>query len=153
VPVDRHVLFQLYPSHMAENIPQLLPLMVRAIEYDIPPQRAAGVPKVAFQESIAAQVKTVSFLSFLLQQFEDMMKAHEQSIPRSVVQLLKTCPGDAVALRNGLVATRHILATSFRVRLCGQIDLLLTESVLVGKGVRRTRRCGRWRTFLADLVR
>jgi hypothetical protein len=33
------------------------------------------------------------------------------------VQLLKACPGDAVAIRKELlVATRHILATSFRVR-------------------------------------
>jgi phosphatidylinositol kinase/protein kinase (PI-3 family) len=128
-------LFQLYPSHMTQNIPQLLPLMVRAIEYEIPPERAAGVPKAAFQEFIAAQVKTVSFLSFLLKQFQDMMKPHEQSIPRSVVQLLKACPGDAVAIRKELlVATRHILATSFRVGFYGQIDLLLTESVLVGTG-------------------
>jgi transformation/transcription domain-associated protein len=93
-------------------------------------------------------VKTVSFFSFLLKQFQDMMKAHEQIIPRSFVQLLKACPGDAVAIRKELlVATRHILATSFRVRFYGQIDLLLTESVLVGTGARRTRRCGRWRTF------
>jgi hypothetical protein len=31
VPVDRRILFQLYPSHMTQNIPQLLPLMLRVI--------------------------------------------------------------------------------------------------------------------------
>ncbi|OSX75809.1 hypothetical protein BU14_0219s0009, partial [Porphyra umbilicalis] len=135
-------LFQLYPKFIAENIPVLLPLMVASIEVPVPgaavapPQRMArAVRHRLLHDFIAAQVKTVSFLSYLLKQFHALMKPHETSIPRSVVQLLLSCPGDAVAIRKELlVAIRHILATDFRAGFFPQIDLLLDEKVLVGTG-------------------
>lgn len=127
--------FQLYPKFLNSNIKHLLPLMVKAIEFEIPPARVALVPKATFQEFIAAQVKTVSFFAYLLKQFPDLMKPNEMSIPRSVVQLLQACPGDAVSIRKELlVATRHILSSPFRDGFFGQIDILLDESVLVGSG-------------------
>lgn len=136
-------LFQLYPKFIGENIPVLLPLMVSAIEVTVPPTAVAppapGVARASrhrlLHDFIAAQVKTVSFLSYLLKQFHALMKPHEASIPRSVVQLLLACPGDAVAIRKELlVAVRHILATDFRAGFFPQIDLLLDEKVLVGTG-------------------
>jgi phosphatidylinositol kinase/protein kinase (PI-3 family) len=134
-PIIVMFLFQLYPGYMNKNIPLLLPLMVSIIEVEIPRDRVGRAQRVHYQEFIAAQVKTVSFLSFLLKQFQDLMKPYEESIPRSVVQLLQACPGDAVSIRKELlVATRHIVATSFRAGFYGQIDLLLNEKVLLGTG-------------------
>ena len=87
------------------------------------------------QDYIAAQVKTVYFLSYLLRQFSEIMRPHQEAIPKAVVNLLRTCPGDAIAIRKELlVATRHILATDFRNGFFAQKDILLDENVLVGEG-------------------
>lgn len=61
------------------------------------------------------QVKTLSFLTYLLRGFTPLMQEYEQQISSSVIMLLRSCPADAVATRKELlVATRHILATDFR---------------------------------------
>ena len=63
------------------------------------------------------------------------MRPYQDSIPKCVIQLLFTCPPDAVAIRKDiLVATRHILATDFRVGFFTQIDVLLDDNVLIGSG-------------------
>eukprot|EP01052_Picozoa_sp_SAG31_P062333 SAG31_NODE_21322_length_552_cov_1.048565_1_plen_172_part_10 len=117
----------------------LLPRMVASIDPSSPanaginslPVRHASV----MQDYVAAQVKTVYFLSYLLRQFSDIMRPHQDAIPKAVVNLLRTCPGDAIAIRKELlVATRHILATEFRKGFSPQIEVLLDEKVLVGEG-------------------
>lgn len=61
------------------------------------------------------QVKTLSFLTYLLRGFTPLMQPYEKQISSSVINLLRNCPADAVATRKELlVATRHILATDFR---------------------------------------
>lgn len=146
--------FQLYPAFNRTNIQHLLPLMLRAIEVEVPPKAVVTAPKHTFQEFIAAQVKTVSFLAYLLKQFPDLMKSDEMSIPRSVVKLLQACPTDSVNIRKELlVATRHILGSPFRQGFFGQIDLLLEPKILVGteKGAADVLRPLAY-SFLAELV-
>lgn len=134
-PVIVMFLFQLYPARMKHNISALLPFMVKSIEFRVPADQVEQASKGTYQDFVGAQVKTVSFLSFLLKQCQDMMKPYEQTMPSSVVQLLQACPGDAVSIRKDLlVATRHILATPLRVGFFGHIGLLLNERVLVGSG-------------------
>lgn len=61
------------------------------------------------------QVKTLSFLTYLLRGFTPLMQPYERQISASVIMLLRSCPADAVGTRKELlVATRHILATEFR---------------------------------------
>jgi phosphatidylinositol kinase/protein kinase (PI-3 family) len=132
-------LFQLYPKYIQQNIQVLLPLMVASIDPSSPANAGiAGFPvrhASVMQDYVAAQVKTVYFLSYLLRQFSDIMRPHQDAIPKAVVNLLRTCPGDAIAIRKELlVATRHILATDFRTGFFGQIEVLLDEKVLVGEG-------------------
>lgn len=147
--------FQLYPAFIKTNIQKLLPLMLRAIEVEVPPRTVALLSsRTIFQEFIAAQVKTLSFLAFLLKQFPDLMKPDEMSLPRSVVKLLQSCPGESVAIRKELlVATRHILGSPFRQGFFGQIDLLLKPRILVGtgRGAADTLRPLAY-SFLAELV-
>ena len=81
------------------------------------------------------QVKTLSFLTYLLRAFADFMRPYQESIPKCVIQLLLTCPPESVSIRKDiLVATRHILATDFRVGFFNQIDVLLDEKFLIGSG-------------------
>uniref|UniRef100_A0A6N2M6I9 Transformation/transcription domain-associated protein n=1 Tax=Salix viminalis TaxID=40686 RepID=A0A6N2M6I9_SALVM len=90
-------LFQLYSRLVQTNIPHLLPLMVAAIS--VPgPDKVPPRLKTNFIELKSAQVKTVSFLTYLLKSFADYIKPHEESICKSIVNLLVTC-SDSVSIR------------------------------------------------------
>ena len=98
-------------------------------------QVAYKLQRARYKEFVACQVKTLSFLTYLLRGFAELMKPFEDAISKAVIQLLAACPGDAVATRKELlVATRHILATDFRRGFFAQVDVLLDEKVLVGVG-------------------
>lgn len=126
-------LFQLYSRLVQTNIPHLLPLMVAAIS--VPgPERVPPHLKNHFIELKGAQVKTVSFLTYLLKSFADYIRPHEESICKSIVNLLVTC-SDSVSIRKELlVALKHVLGTDFKRGLFPLIDTLLEERVLVGTG-------------------
>ncbi|KAL0350433.1 UNVERIFIED_CONTAM: Transformation/transcription domain-associated protein [Sesamum radiatum] len=126
-------LFQLYGRLVQTNIPHLLPLMVAAIS--VPgPEKVPSHLKTHFIELKGAQVKTVSFLTYLLKSFADYIKQHEESICKSIVNLLVTC-SDSVSIRKELlVALKHVLGTDFKRGLFPLIDTLLDERVLVGTG-------------------
>uniref|UniRef100_A0A7N0UBU8 Non-specific serine/threonine protein kinase n=1 Tax=Kalanchoe fedtschenkoi TaxID=63787 RepID=A0A7N0UBU8_KALFE len=126
-------LFQLYSRLVQTNIPNLLPLMVTAIS--VPgPEKVPHHLRNHFVELKGAQVKTVSFLTYLLKSFADYIRPHEESICRSIVNLLVSCP-DSVSIRKELlVALKHVLGTDFKRGLFPLIDTLLEERVLVGSG-------------------
>ncbi|KAJ6413238.1 hypothetical protein OIU84_006102 [Salix udensis] len=126
-------LFQLYSRLVQTNIPHLLPLMVAAIS--VPgPDKVPPHLKTNFIELKGAQVKTVSFLTYLLKSFAEYIRPHEESICKSIVNLLVTC-SDSVAIRKELlVALKHVLGTDFKRGLFPLIDTLLEERVLVGTG-------------------
>ncbi|KAF7809661.1 transformation/transcription domain-associated protein-like [Senna tora] len=126
-------LFQLYSRLVQANIPQLLPLMVAAIS--VPgPEKVHPHLKTHFIELKGAQVKTVSFLTYLLKSYADYIRPHEESICKSIVNLLVTC-SDSVSIRKELlISLKHVLGTDFRKGLFPLIDTLLEERVLVGSG-------------------
>ncbi|GAV88596.1 PI3_PI4_kinase domain-containing protein/FAT domain-containing protein [Cephalotus follicularis] len=126
-------LFQLYSRLVQTNIPSLLPLMVAAIS--IPgPEKVPPHLKTHFIELKGAQVKTLSFLTYLLKSFAEYIRPHEESICKSIVNLLVTC-SDSVSIRKELlVALKHVLGTDFKRGLFPLIDTLLEERVLVGTG-------------------
>jgi transformation/transcription domain-associated protein len=81
-----------------------------------------------FQDFIAAQVKTLSFLTYLLRGSAEWVRPHKETIPISVVQLLVSCPHDLILVRKVLlVATRHILSTDFREGFFKHADIFLDE--------------------------
>ena len=84
-------------------------------------------------ELLAAQVKTLSFLTYLLRGFTDQMRPYEELMAQNVVSLMRNCPREAVSTRKELlVATRHILATDFRKGFFRHVDAMLDERILVG---------------------
>lgn len=92
--------------------------------------------KTAFAELKALQIKTVSFLAFILKNFLPLFKPHLTEVAESVVFLMKDCPPESSASRKELlVATRHIWQTEFKMAFVPHIDALLDEDVLTGSGV------------------
>ncbi|CAN8229179.1 unnamed protein product [Cochlearia groenlandica] len=132
-PVIVMFLFQLYSRLVHTNIPTLLPLMVTAIS--IPgPEKVSSNMKPLFIELKGAQVKTVSFLTYLLKSSVEYIRPHEESICKSIVNLLVTCPDSASMRKELLVSLKHVLGTDFKRGLFPLIDTLLEERVLVGTG-------------------
>ncbi|XP_010526797.1 PREDICTED: transformation/transcription domain-associated protein-like [Tarenaya hassleriana] len=126
-------LFQLYSRLVQTNIPHLLPLMVAAIS--VPgPEKVPPHLKPHFIELKGAQVKTVSFLTYLLKSCAEYIRPHEESICKSIVNLLVTCSDSASIRKELLVSLKHVLGTDFKRGLFPLIDTLLDERVLVGTG-------------------
>jgi transformation/transcription domain-associated protein len=128
-------IFQLYPRLMAAHMPSLLPAMVEAVALRGPtPEALPFHLRPAYAELRAAQVKTVSFVTFLLRVLSDALRTHAPRLSTAVVHLLLTCP-DVVATRKELlVATRHMLGTEFRAAFAPHTDTLLSEHALLGTG-------------------
>ncbi|KAI1129443.1 FAT domain-containing protein [Nemania abortiva] len=92
--------------------------------------------RAAFGEFITAQVKTMSFLAYLLRQYSSQLADFLPTLPDIVVRLLKDCPREKSAARKELlVAIRHIINFNFRKIFLPKIDELLEEKTLIGDGL------------------
>ncbi|XP_048601036.1 transformation/transcription domain-associated protein [Brassica napus] len=132
-PLVGMFLFQLYSRLVQTNIPTLLPLMVAAIS--VPgPEKVPSRMKHQLIELKGAQIKTVSFLTYLLKSYAEYIKPHEESICKSIVNLLVTCSDSASIRKELLVSLKHVLGTDFKRGLFPLLDTLMEERVLVGTG-------------------
>jgi len=83
-PLIVMLLFQLYPRYVDSNIHALIPLMMKALNLKTSkPTESPG--KAVYQDFIAAQVKTLSFLTYVLRGFSERMQRHQ------VCNRLTTC--------------------------------------------------------------
>lgn len=146
-------IFQSHKDVVGTNVKQFVPLIQKILFLQAAPQEKAhadaaahgtafiGVAKeiknrVAFAEFVTAQVKTMSFLAYLLrihaQQFSDFLP----SLPNIVIRLLRDCPREKCGTRKELlVAVRHIVNFNFRKIFLRSIDDLLDERTLLGDGL------------------
>lgn len=156
-PLIVMLMFQLYPKFMKTNIPNLIKVMTEALSLRPPPLQTllgAGASsavgsggttenkteislKRAYhartRELVAAQAKTLSFLTYLLRTFSAELKPYEDRLANNVVTLMTTCPRESIATRKELlVATRHLLNSDFRAGFYRHIDSMLDERVLSG---------------------
>jgi len=159
-PLIVMLIFQLYPKFMKTNIPNLIKFMTEALSLRPPPLQtllgnttpgATSAPgsgstsenktdislKRAYhartRELVAAQAKTLSFLTYLLRTFSTELKPYEDRLANNVVTLMTTCPRESIATRKELlVATRHLLNSDFRAGFYRHIDSILDERVLIG---------------------
>ncbi|KAI8979847.1 hypothetical protein BDF20DRAFT_535994 [Mycotypha africana] len=152
-PIIVVLLFQTHRRFAAENIIKFVPLIFQLLSLQAKPQAEAasavqargevfvGVSpeirnRAVYNDFIVAQVKTMSFLAFILRSYTAVLRPFQNQIPNIVLRLLCECPPESSATRKELlVATRHILSTDFRASFVSKIDLLLNEKVLIGTGV------------------
>ncbi|KAK9457474.1 hypothetical protein V1511DRAFT_170812 [Dipodascopsis uninucleata] len=152
-PIIVVLLFSTHKQSVNENLPVFVPLIIEMLSLQAAPQAAAHTAaasrgeiytsvspaiknRATFGEFITAQVKTMSFLAYILRGFAPTLKKYHTLIPEFVIRLLKDCPRELSASRKELlVAIRHILSTDFRVMFIPKVDLLLNEKVLIGDGL------------------
>ncbi|KAJ0401448.1 hypothetical protein ATCC90586_009858 [Pythium insidiosum] len=165
LPLIIMLLFQCYPSYIESHIPVLVPLMMNLLGTRAPADVAAlatsttaslsasSTPSSAhggsspapapapsslvsrYSDFLDCQVKTLSFVTYLLRGCGSLLRPFESAICEHTVQLLTVCPKDAFVLRKDIfVAARHIISTDFRRGFYAQLELLLDDDVLVGAG-------------------
>ena len=164
-------IFQAHRNSVSPNVKKFVPLIKGILLLEAKPQAKAhaeaaakntiftGVSKdiknrAAFGEFITAQVKTMSFLAYLLRAYGQHLQDFLQSLPDVVVRLLKDCPREKSGARKELlVAIRHIINFNYRRIFLPKIDELLEEKTLIGDGltVYETMRPLAY-SMLADLI-
>ncbi|KAI1633644.1 FAT domain-containing protein [Biscogniauxia mediterranea] len=145
--------FQTYRNIIQQNVKKFVPLIKAVLCLQAKAQEQAhldakargtifaGVSpniknRAAFGEFITAQVKTMSFLAYLLRQYSSQLADFLPTLPEIVVRLLKDCPREKSAARKELlVAIRHIINFNFRKIFLPKIDELLEEKTLIGDGL------------------
>ena len=154
-PLIVMLLFQLYNQNIQSSVAEILPLMVHVTglgggDFSAMSEDAQNV----YIDLKAAQVKTVSFITYLLRGNALLVEPHQEAISAAIVGLLQSCP-DVVATRKELlVATRHVLGSkTFCKGFFQHLDLMMDDEVLVGTG----RKCIESLrplaySFLAELV-
>jgi transformation/transcription domain-associated protein len=144
-PLIVMLMFQLYPKFLRSNIPVLINVMMEALALRAPPLQSikqgnqpldSNAKRLYFSRSrelVAAQAKTLSFLTYLLRGFSNDLKPYEDRLASNVVALMSTCPREFISTRKELlVATRHLLNSEFRNGFFRHVDALLDERVLMG---------------------
>lgn len=144
-PLIVMLMFQLYPKFLRSNIPILINVMMEALALRAPSLSVitqagqlldASGKRLYFsrcRELVAAQAKTLSFLTYLLRGFSNDLKPYEDRLASNVVALMSTCPREFISTRKELlVATRHLLNSEFRNGFFRHVDSLLDERVSMG---------------------
>jgi transformation/transcription domain-associated protein len=142
-PLMVMLMFQLYPKYVNGNIPVLISVMMEGLALRAPSQVLGSHKKIdanlrrlyfmRTRELVAAQAKTLSFLTYLLRSFSSELRAYEDRLANNVVALMTICPREAISTRKELlVATRHLLNSDFRNGFFRHADALLDERVLMG---------------------
>ncbi|RDL36361.1 uncharacterized protein BP5553_05713 [Venustampulla echinocandica] len=164
-------IFQVYRSTVGPNVKLFVPLIKTVLLLQAKPQEQAhldaaargtiftGVSpniknRAAFGEFITAQVKTMSFLAYLLRVYSQQLNDFLPTLPNIIVRLLKDCPREKSGARKELlVAIRHIINFNFRKIFVSKIGELLDEKTLIGDGltVYETMRPLAY-SMLADLI-
>ncbi|KAH9951586.1 hypothetical protein B0H21DRAFT_818036 [Amylocystis lapponica] len=90
----------------------------------------------AYADLVAAQIKMVSYLAFVLRGLGEQYESEGETLLLSALRILQDCPANAIPARKDLmIVFRHMLSTPHRRALLPHIDKLFDEHVLLGYGV------------------
>ncbi|XP_068243023.1 transformation/transcription domain-associated protein isoform X3 [Palaemon carinicauda] len=156
LPIIVVLMFQLYKQQVYQDVADFIPLIMNTIVLQPYAQHRdhESFNKEVFVDLIAAQIKTLSFLAYILKIYQDVVAQHSPKLVQGMLTLLALCPNEVAHLRKELlIATKHILALELRNRFVPHIDKLFDESLLFGRGwtAHETLRPLAYST-LADLV-
>ncbi|GIZ38419.1 hypothetical protein CKM354_000183600 [Cercospora kikuchii] len=167
-------IFQAHRALAPKNVAKFTPRIKQTLMLQAGPQRKAhqeaeqngtvftGVAReikakgqsAAFGDLVTAQVKTMSFLAYLLRAYSQSLQDFLSQLPELTLRLLRDVPRAHTAVRKELlVAIRHIINFNFRAVFLPVILPLLDPHTLVGDSLTAdiTLRPLAY-TMLADLI-
>ncbi|XP_030195431.1 transformation/transcription domain-associated protein isoform X5 [Gadus morhua] len=156
LPIIVVLMYQLYKLNIHNVVSEFVPLIMNTIMLQVSPQARQHklYNKELYADFIAAQIKTLSFLAYIIRIYQDLVGKYSQQMVKGMLQLLANCPPETAHLRKELlIAAKHILTTDLRSQFIPCMDKLFDESILIGSGytARETLRPLAYST-LADLV-
>uniref|UniRef100_A0A668AUT6 Transformation/transcription domain-associated protein n=1 Tax=Myripristis murdjan TaxID=586833 RepID=A0A668AUT6_9TELE len=156
LPIIVVLMYQLYKLNLHNVVSEFVPLIMNTIMLQVSPQARQHklYNKELYADFIAAQIKTLSFLAYIIRIYQDLVGKYSQQMVKGMLQLLSNCPSETAHLRKELlIAAKHILTTDLRSQFIPCMDKLFDESILIGSGytARETLRPLAYST-LADLV-
>nr|XP_057918222.1 transformation/transcription domain-associated protein isoform X1 [Doryrhamphus excisus] len=156
LPLIVVLMYQLYKLNIHNVVSEFVPLIMSTIMLQVSPQARQHklYNKELYADFIAAQIKTLSFLAYIIRIYQDLVGKYSQQMVKGMLQLLTNCPSETAHLRKELlIAAKHILTTELRSQFIPCMDKLFDESILIGSGytARETLRPLAYST-LADLV-
>jgi transformation/transcription domain-associated protein len=171
LPIIVVSIFQVHQMAVRGNVKKFIPLIKVMLMLQAKPQEQehldaaakgtvfTGVSpnirnRAAFADFITVQVKTMSFLAYLLRVYSQYLTDFIPALTNIVVRLLKDCPREKSGTKKELlVGIRHIINFNFRKVFVGKIDEMLDEKTLIGDGftVYETMRPLAY-SMLADLI-
>ncbi|KAL9966032.1 hypothetical protein ACROYT_G024040 [Oculina patagonica] len=137
LPIIVVLMYQLYKQNVHSVVADFIPLIMNTIilQPSLTARKSQTFNKEVYVDFVAAQIKTLSFLAYIIRIYQDMVNTYSQNMVGGMLGLLRYCPQEVAHLRKELlIAARHILATDLRNRFVPHIDQLFDEEVLIGKG-------------------
>jgi transformation/transcription domain-associated protein len=147
--------FHAHNRFIAKVVPTLLPVMLAFVEINYvkappgsgsatkgaPSASSSSPPLSNYEQFFSAQVKTLSFITYLLKSYGTLMRGKENMICGRLVDLLAECPLHNISSRKELVvAVRHSLGCDSKRGFIPYLDRLLCGSVLVGPSCHQSMR-------------
>lgn len=156
LPIIVVLMYQLYKQNVQQDLTDFIPLIMSTITLQPTPQQRNNplFNKEIFVDFMGAQIKTLSFLAYIIRVFQELVAQHSHSMVKGMLGLLQLCPMEVVHLRKELlIAARHILATDLRSKFVPYMEHLFNEDIWLGRGwtTRESLRPLAYST-LADLV-
>lgn len=156
LPIVVVLMYQLYKTEVQDELTEFVPSIINTITLRPTPEQMANplFNKEIFVDFMGAQIKTLSFLAYIIRVYQSEVAQHSTPMVRGILGMLQLCPMEVVHLRKELfIAARHITATDLRTKFVPYMDHLFDEDVLLGRGwtTRESLRPLAYST-LADLV-
>ncbi|KAK2564815.1 Transformation/transcription domain-associated protein [Acropora cervicornis] len=117
LPIIVVLMYQLYKQNVHSVVADFIPLIMNTIilQPSLPARKSPTFNKEVYVDFVAAQIKTVSFLAYIIRIYQDMVNTYSQNMVGGMLGLLRYCPQEVAHLRKELlIAARHILATDLR---------------------------------------
>lgn len=137
LPIIVVLMYQLYKHNVHQDVAEFIPLIMTTITLQPSAQHKSnpGFNKEIFVDFIGAQIKTLSFLAYIIRIYQEAVTQQAALMVKGILGLLSLCPMEVAHLRKELlIASRHILATDLRLHFIPYMERLFDENLLFGKG-------------------
>ncbi|XP_070855282.1 transcription-associated protein 1 isoform X3 [Drosophila suzukii] len=136
LPIIVVLMYQIYKNAVHQEVSEFIPLILTTINLQPTAMQRNSPQKEIFVDFMGAQIKTLSFLAYIVRIFQEVVVASSVSVITGMLNLMRNCPKEAAHLRKELlIAARHIFATDLRQKFIPSIEKLLDDDLLIGKGV------------------
>ena len=166
LPLHVVVFHQSLQEKIEEDVCKLLSNMINStltLHPDVTIKNSENFVQDAFVDFITVQIKTVSFLAYMIKQrpYHEIIENNSVNFIKGLISCFRFCPSEAPHLRREImVAWRHLVSgnqcaetISFKHQMVNFMDELLDEKVLIGTGWtnKESSRCLAYNT-LAELI-